>query len=117
MSLGAASAIMEGMTREGAADVVEHIVFFKLKPETTPEQEQKLIEMLWGLKDTVPGIVDLTAGKTFTPERGAGHTVGLVVRFRDKEGLAVYGPHPNHVPVKEYVGQICEGTIAVDYEF
>ncbi len=97
--------------------MVEHIVCFKLKPEATPEQETRLIEMLRGLKERVPGIVDLSAGRTFTPERGQGHTVGLVVRFRDKEGLAAYGPHPNHVPVKEYVAQVCESTLAVDYEF
>lgn len=109
--------MMEGILLEGVPVVVEHIVCFKLKPETTPEQEQRLIEMLQALKDTVPGIIDLSAGKTFTPERGQGFAVGLVVRFHDKEGLAVYGPHPNHQPVKEYVGQICESVLAVDYEF
>ncbi|MGE5672528.1 MAG: Dabb family protein [Mycobacterium leprae] len=96
--------------------MIEHIVIFKLKPETTDEQTQTLITRLQGLKEAIPEIVDLTAGKTFTPERGQGFTVGLVVRFRDREGLAVYGPHPKHVPVKEYVGQICESTLAIDYE-
>lgn len=102
---------------ERVENVVEHIVCFKLKPEATPEQEQQLIDMLRKLKETVPGIVDLSAGRTFSPERGQGFTVGLVVRFRDKEGLAVYGPHPNHQPVKDYVAQVCESVLAVDYEF
>lgn len=102
---------------EGEFVVVEHIVCFKMKPEATPEQEQKLIEMLRALKDAIPTVVELTAGKTFTPERGQGFTVGLVAKFRDKEGLAVYGPHPNHQPVKEYVAQVCESVLAVDYEF
>lgn len=97
--------------------MVEHIVCFKMKAGSTPEQEQKLIEMLHELKDAVPGIVSLTAGKTFTPERGQGFTVGLVVRFHDKAGLAAYGPHPNHQPVKDYVAQVCESVMAVDYEF
>jgi len=97
--------------------MVEHVVCFKLKPDATPEQEERLIQMLRGLKESVPGIVDLSAGRNFTPERGQGHTVGLVVRFRDKAGLAVYGPHPNHLPVKEYVAQVCESQVVVDYEF
>lgn len=97
--------------------VVEHIVCFKLKPEVTLEQEAEFLAALRNLKHTVPGIVDLTAGKTFTPERGHGYTLGLVVRFHDKEGLAVYGPHPNHVPVKEMVARLCESSLAVDYEF
>ncbi len=97
--------------------MVEHIVCFKLKPDTTPKQKERLIAMLRGLKEKVPGIVDLSAGETFTPERGHGYTIGLVVRFKDREGLAAYGPHPNHVPVKEYVNQICEAVLAIDYEF
>jgi hypothetical protein len=97
--------------------MVEHIVCFKLKPEITAEKEQEFITALHGLKSTVPGVVDLTAGKTFTPERGQGYTIGLVVRFHDKEGLAAYGPHPNHQPVKQMVSEICESVLAVDYEF
>lgn len=97
--------------------MVEHIVCFKLKPEATEADEARLIEMLRALKESVPGIVDLSVGRTFTPERGQGYTVGLVVRFRDREGLAAYGPHPNHLPVKEYVAQVCESSLAIDYEF
>lgn len=97
--------------------MVEHIVCFKMRPDSTPEQEARLIEMLRGLKESVPGIVDLSVGRTFVPERGHGYTVGLVVRFKDREGLAVYGPHPNHLPVKEYSAQVCESVLAIDYEF
>ncbi|HEY8346170.1 MAG TPA: Dabb family protein [Symbiobacteriaceae bacterium] len=97
--------------------MVEHIVIFKMKPGTTPEQEQQLIEKLKALKDRIPSIVDLSAGRTFTPERGQGFTVGLVVRFRDRAGLEEYQPHPEHVKVKEYIAQICESVLAIDYEF
>jgi len=97
--------------------VVEHVVCFQLKPDVTPDQEAKFVEMLRGLKDGIPEIVDLTAGKTFTPERGKGYSIGLVVRFRDKEGLAVYGPHPHHQPVVQMVRQICDNVLAIDYEF
>lgn len=97
--------------------MVEHIVCFKLKPEATPEQETQLIEMLRGLKDKIPTIMDLSAGRTYVPERGQGYTIGLVVRFQDKAGLALYGPHPEHVPVKEYATRVCESLLAIDYEF
>ncbi|HWI54037.1 MAG TPA: Dabb family protein [Symbiobacteriaceae bacterium] len=97
--------------------MVEHIVCFKLKPEITAQQEQEFIEMLRGLKGKIPAIVDLSAGRNFSPERGQGFTVGLVVRFNDKAGLATYGPHEHHQPVKARVGEICESVLAVDYEF
>lgn len=109
--------IREILRWKGWPIVVEHIVCFKLKPEITAEQEQEFIEMLQGLKGKIDTIVDLTAGRNFTPERGQGFSVGLVVRFKDKEGLAVYGPHPHHQPVKEHVGRICESVVVVDYEF
>lgn len=96
--------------------MVVHIVCFKLKPGTTPEQEQRLIEMTRGLRDSVPGIVDLSVGRTFTPERGQGYTYALVVRFQDRAALAAYLPHPRHVPVKEYAGEICESLLVMDYE-
>lgn len=40
----------------------------------------------------------------------------MVVRFVDRDALERYGPHPEHVPVKEYVSQVCSDVIAVDYE-
>lgn len=88
-----------------------------MKPETTIAQEERLIEMLRGLKGKVPGIVDLSAGRTFIPERGHGHTVGLMVRFNTRAECEAYGPHPEHVLVKEYFAQIGESTTAIDYEF
>lgn len=48
--------------------------------------------------------------------RHQGYTIGLVVRFVDRDALERYGPHPEHVPVKEYVSQVCSDVIAVDYE-
>lgn len=95
--------------------MVEHIVLFKMKPENTPEQNDELIRRLRGLAGKIEGIVSLSAGESFT-DRHQGYTVGLVVRFTDKEALERYGPHPEHVPVKEYVAEVCADVIAVDYE-
>jgi len=96
--------------------VVEHIVIFKLKSGSTEAEKEELIRKLRGLKGKVEGMVDLSAGESFT-NRHKGYTVGLVVRFENREALERYGPHPAHVPVKEYVSQVCEDVIAVDYEF
>lgn len=95
--------------------MVEHIVLFKMKPESTAEEKEKLLSMLRGLEGKIEGIVSLSAGESFT-DRHQGYTIGLVVRFVDRTALERYGPHPEHVPVKEYVAQVCEDVIAVDYE-
>jgi hypothetical protein len=97
--------------------LVEHIVCVKLKPGVTAEQEQELINQFRALKGAVPGIVDLSAGKDFTLTRNQGYTVGLVVRFQNKQDLQVYADHPNHQPVKKLVSELAESVMAIDYEF
>jgi len=96
--------------------MVEHIVLFKLKPTATEAEKNELLRRLRGLKGKIDGIVDLSAGESFT-NRHKGYTIGLVVRFADRAALERYGPHPEHVPVKQYAEQVCEDILAVDYEF
>jgi hypothetical protein len=97
--------------------MVEHIVCFKFKPETSAEQVDTYVGMLRGLKEKIDTIIDLAAGRTFMPGPGQGFTVGLTVRFRDKEGLAAYQSHPEYAPVRERVGEICESVLALPFEF
>lgn len=96
--------------------MLEHIVLFKPKAQTTPEQEDELVRRLLALRDQIPDIVDISAGRTIT-DRSQGYRLGLVVRFRDKEGLDRYGPHPAHQQVVAFVKEIADDLIAVDYEF
>ena len=94
--------------------MVEHIVLFKMKPQSTPAEKEELIRRLRGLSGKIDGIVDLSAGETFT-DRHKGYTVGLVVRFTDKEALERYGPH--RACTREGVRRrVCDDVIAVDYE-
>lgn len=96
--------------------MVEHIVLFKMKPESTPAEKDELLRRLRSLEGKIEGMVSLSAGESFT-NRHKGYTIGLVVRFVDREALERYGPHPEHVPVKAYADQVCEDVISVDYEF
>lgn len=95
--------------------MVEHIVLFKWKETTTPEEIEAVMEGLKGLKSKIPGIVDLSCGKNFT-DRSKGFEYGLVVRFRDREALDAYQPHPEHQKVVQNLIQpILAGILAVDY--
>lgn len=96
--------------------MVEHIVFFKRRAGATPELEQQLVAALQGLKDKVPGILELSCGTNITPERGKGFTLALRVLFPDRQALAQYGPHPNHQAVLPLVQQYAEELVVVDYE-
>jgi len=95
--------------------MVEHVVCFKLKPGTTPEQETELLRLIYEMKETIPTVVELSAGRNFS-ERGQGYGIGLRVLFHDRAGLDVYATHPGHQPTKDFVKGIGESTLVMDYE-
>ena len=96
--------------------MIDHLVSIKLKPSTTPQQRQDLLAGLRGLRDQVPGVVDLTAGENFS-ERAQGFEIGVMVRFADRAALDAYGPHPAHQKVvQELLLPIREDIIVLDYD-
>ena len=96
--------------------MVEHLVLIKYKSDTSEEQKQQLIDGLKSLKGKIDGIEELTVGENFS-ERGQGFQIGVLVRFRDREALAAYGPHPAHQEVVQRdLLPIREDVIVVDFE-
>jgi hypothetical protein len=96
--------------------MIEHIVFFKFSPETTQAQKEEGIKRLKGLKDQLPGIVDLQAGFNFS-ERSKGYEVGLTVRFESKEDLLNYGPSDEHQAVVHFLEEIGNtDKLVIDFE-
>jgi hypothetical protein len=97
--------------------MVEHLVLFKLKPETTAEQRRAMLDALRKMRAEIPGIVEMSCGENFS-QRSQGYEIGLMVRFADRAGLDAYLPHPAHRGVVErYIHPISDGVIVVDYEF
>src|SRR6266508_2289614 len=96
--------------------MVEHVVLFKLKPEATEEQRRAMLDGLRGMRQTVPGIVDLSCGTNFSA-RNPGYEIGLVVRLTDRNAVESYLPHSAYRSfVEQHVHPICDAVIVVDYE-
>jgi len=96
--------------------MIEHIVLFKIKEEATQAQRDRMVAELGALKEKIDGIVDLTVGHNFSA-RNQGYEIGLVVRFRDRDALEAYLPHPEHRGcVDTHCRPIMDGVIVVDYE-
>mgnify|MGYP005837896343 CR=1 FL=1 len=96
--------------------MIEHIVLFKWKPETSPEQIAAAITGLQRLKTAIPGIVDLSCGQNFC-DRAQGFQTALVVRFTDRNALETYQPHPAHqAVVHTLIKPIAADILAVDFE-
>jgi len=95
--------------------MIDHLVFLAVREDATPEDVDDLISSIRSLKDTVPGVVDLSVGENFS-ERSGGYTHGLFVRFDSREDLQEYLRHPDHLSVVEKLDALTT-RIVVDYEF
>ena len=95
--------------------MIDHLVFLAVREDASQEDVEDLISSIRGLRDTVPGVVDLTVGENFS-ERSGGYTHGIFVRFESVEGLQGYMKHPDHLAVVEKLDRLTS-RIVVDYAF
>lgn len=96
--------------------MLDHIVLFKVVPEATRAQAEKMLKEIIALKSVIPGIISASAGINFS-DRAKGYTHGLVMRFRDRAALEAYLPHPAHQGViKEFIQPISTERLVVDYD-
>lgn len=95
----------------------EHLVVFKFNEQYRSETGEHLVQTLMALKNSIPGIVELTAGVNITEETENihGYSLGLRVTFRDQEALRQYGPHPAHQHFVGLLEGIIENVVVVDY--
>jgi antibiotic biosynthesis monooxygenase (ABM) superfamily enzyme len=95
--------------------MIDHLVLLASREDASSQDIEDLISSIRGLKDTVPGVVDLSVGENFSPRSG-GYTHGIFVRFESVEDLQGYMKHPDHLAVVEKLDALTE-RIVVDYEF
>ncbi|MFD2613145.1 Dabb family protein [Paenibacillus gansuensis] len=95
----------------------EHLVTFKFLEGYKGEKDGVLLDKLLSFKESIPGIVEVTAGINVTEEVGNihGYTLGLRVTFESKEALSEYGPHPVHQEFVSLLDGILDNVIVVDY--
>ena len=96
--------------------MIQHIVLLKWTENATQEAIDTIMAELMGLKDKIPGIVDVTSGKNFT-DRAKGFTHGLIFSFKDRAALEGYLPHPEHQRVvQKLLNPIRADALIFDYE-
>lgn len=95
--------------------MIDHLVLFAVKEDVGGEEKEDLLRSLRDLRESVPGVVDLSVGEDFSGRAGE-YTHALFVRFNDREGLKTYMEHPDHLAVVEKLGERTTGRIVADYE-
>lgn len=94
--------------------MIRHIVFFKFK-DKSPEVIQKTKDLLLGLKDKIPELVDIEAGADIIRSERS-FDLALVSTFRSLADLDAYQVHPAHQEVAKYIGTVRESAASVDFE-
>lgn len=96
--------------------IIEHIVLFKVKPETDPSAVNAMITNLNGLISLDP-VLHITAGPVSRcRSNSVTFTHMLHSRYRSKTDLTAYSEHPTHVSVvSNYIKPIIDDIMAVDW--
>jgi len=94
--------------------MIKHIVFWQIKDELEKQIVMpKMKEMLLSLVGKIDGLKSMEVGFNYN---GGEYDIALYSVFENKEALAVYANHPDHLVVKKYVHACIKGRTAVDYE-
>ncbi|MEO0572855.1 MAG: Dabb family protein [Bacteroidota bacterium] len=98
-------------------NVLRHVVIFKFKDETSPEQVQKLNTTFAELTKHIPVIQDFEWGLNDSPEdfhQGFTHCYLLTFKSEaDRDGI--YTPHPKHQAFVASLRPYLEKVFVVDY--
>jgi len=91
-------------------------VLFAFKESVTPAERAALLDAVRALRTKVPSLRSLELGENVSPARAQGYTHVLLETFDDRDGLAAYSSHPDHVPVGARIRDAASQLLAVDLE-
>lgn len=77
--------------------MIRHIVLIRFLPSVSEAEIAYLFRELHQIRAKVPGLLDITAGKSESPEEmERGYMHGFVVDFAHWDALQAYQDHPDH---------------------
>ncbi len=95
---------------------LRHVVAFKFKAGTTPEQMQKATADFLRLKALVPQIIAIEGGPDVALAQKQGkYTHCFVVTVKNQPDLDAYGSHPHHQAFSKSVDPLLAEVMVVDY--
>ena len=77
--------------------MIRHIVLVRFLPTMSETDIADVFADLHRIRDRIPGLLDITAGKSESPEKmERGYMHGFVVDFADWAALQAYQDYPDH---------------------
>ena len=93
-----------------------HVVSFKFKESTTPEEIKKVEEAFVALKKKIPQIAALEWGTNNSPENlNKGFTHCFILTFKSEKDREIYLPHPEHKKFVEILMPVMADAFVIDY--
>lgn len=96
---------------------IRHIVMWRLRgetPETRSAARLKVKALFEGLKGRIDGLTHIEVGLDVSGVEYACDVV-LVSEFENEAALSAYAVHPEHMRVREALGDLRIGRFQVDY--
>ena len=94
--------------------MLTHIVCWKYKSETTPEQKKTHLAKLRNLPNVIPDILSFSVGSDVL-HLDRSFDTGLVATYADEAALDAYTIHPEHQTVAAMGKEIAEKVVSVDF--
>ena len=96
--------------------MIRHVVLWTFKDSVAPAEQAAIVAAVRALATTVPSLRALEVGENVSPARAQGYTHILLETFDDRDALAAYASHPDHLPVLARLRDAVAQLIAVDLE-
>ncbi len=99
-----------------AEGAYRHVVFFKFKDDAPAEKVAAIEQAFVELSKKVETVTGFEWGTNVSPEGlNDGFTHCFLVTFKDKAGLEVYLPHPEHEKFVAQLKPLLDKVCVVDY--
>ncbi|MDL2289424.1 Dabb family protein [Clostridia bacterium OttesenSCG-928-F22] len=95
--------------------MIKHIVLYKFKKEY-PDAAQQAAEKLMALPEKIDVIRSFEVGKDVLHEERS-YDFALIGVFDSLEAMETYKKHPEHLKVREFMKEVREASVSVDFEF
>lgn len=94
--------------------MLRHVVLFKLLNRDA-ENVKKVAQVLKGLENKIDLLKSLEVGIDIM-KLDRSYDIAFIASVSNQEDLQRYQNHEAHIPVKKYMGEVCQSIVSVDYE-
>jgi len=100
--------------------MIKHIVIFKLKDSANgnsiADNAEELKIQLLRLKNKIKEILEIEVGIKSVKASDTNYDLILTTKFDGFDELDIYRVHPEHVKVVQFVSEISNERVAIDYD-